>query len=139
MPDITYYGDGEGNWVMRVWAEQCPEPIMFSGKCQGVKGHEGDHWCYSEDGSYNYDVQGELEPHEIAGGITPPGHDSWISPVEMADKQYRCFHEDTEVTDPELIARLNRGEIEDGESLSQPISYENLTDIELDALESTYE
>lgn len=126
MSNITYYGDGKGNWSKRVWADKCSENIWFTGECQGVEGHEGDHWCYSKDGSYNYGVRGDLEAHDIAGGSTPPGHKDWISPVDMADKYYMRFHEDTEVTDPELIARLNRGEIEDGESLDQPLNFDDL-------------
>ena len=126
--DVTYYGDGEGNWGKRVWAEQCPETILFGYQCQGVKGHEGDHWSYGPDGSYHYDVQGELEPHDIAGGMIPPGHKTWISPVDKMEEHHRCHYEDSEVTDPDLIARLNRGEIEDGEALNQPVKFDKEED-----------
>jgi tRNA (cmo5U34)-methyltransferase len=51
LPHVTYYTDGEGRWLKRVWAVQCPETILFRDRCQGVAGHVGDHWCYLPDGS----------------------------------------------------------------------------------------
>lgn len=121
-----YSTDGKGYWVKRVWSEQCEENILFSRQCQGVKGHEGDHWCYGEDGSYHYDVQGDLEPHDIAGGMTPPGHKSWISPVDKADDYYMSHYTDIEITDPDEIARLEAGEIEDGESINGPVKWDDI-------------
>lgn len=120
---ITYYGDGQGNWSMRVWGIQCPEEILFSRKCQGVEGHAGDHWCYGGDGSYHYEVRPD-DPRrkENAAGMIPPGHKEWINPVEMMDKCYMGFYEDSVVTDPELIARLNSGHLEENESMDLPAS-----------------
>ena len=48
-PQVTYYTDGKGRWLKRVWAAQCPETILFLDRCQGVAGHKGDHWCYRPD------------------------------------------------------------------------------------------
>lgn len=125
MKNITYYSDGKGNWTKITWSKQCPEKTIF-GKCQGVKGHKGDHWCYSPDGSYNYAVQGKLKPHETAGGMIPPNNEKWISPVNMNDKFYMNFHENSKVTDPELISRLNKGEMKKNESIDRPVDLNEL-------------
>lgn len=121
---ITYYCVGLGKWVMRVWAKQCQEEVMWTGKCQGVEGHDGDHWCYSEDGSYHYSIpKSEVNDRwGIGAGFTPPGHTEWKSPLEMAEKHHRRFYKQSEVADPELIERLNRGDIHSNESLYRPVS-----------------
>jgi hypothetical protein len=121
-----YSTDGEGHWVKRVWSKQCSESIMFSRRCQGVEGHEGNHWCYAEDGSYHYDVPGDLEPHDIAGGMTPPGHKSWISPVDKADDYYMGHYTDTEITDPDEIARLEADDVPEGASITGPVKWDEL-------------
>ena len=58
LPHVTFYTEGEGRWLKRVWAVRCPETILLRDRCQGVAGHLGDHWCFQPDGSYHY------KPHE---------------------------------------------------------------------------
>jgi tRNA (cmo5U34)-methyltransferase len=126
---ITYYGDGKGRWIKVVWATQCSEKIMMAGRCQGVEGQCGKEcWCYAEDGSYCYSVNGDLEPHEIAGGSIPPDHKDWIHPKKKQKDRYLSHRTETEVTDPDEIERLNRGEINDGESINKPLDMSELSD-----------
>ena len=115
----SYYRDEDGNWTRREWQPQCSERITLGGKCQGVKGHEGDHWCYSPCGSYQY--QHAVPVDNIAGGIIPPDHPRYVSPVTMAPFFYAAFHTDTDVTDPEIIKRLeNDDPPEKGASITRP-------------------
>lgn len=130
-----YSSDGDGHWIKTVWEDQCGEAVFLRGKCQGVKGHEGDHWCYGPDGSYHSEVQGELEPHEIRGGSTPPGHESWISPVDKAADYYLTFYERTEVTDAKEIARLEAGNLGENESITQPVKWDELEEDVADELQ----
>ena len=30
---VTYYTDGKGNWLKRVWAVQCSETTLFRDRC----------------------------------------------------------------------------------------------------------
>lgn len=114
MSSVTYYGDGKGNWTKRTWAEQCDHKLTFGPQCQGVLGHTGNHWAYSPDGSYVYDVPGKLEEWEVAGGSTPPGHKEWVNPIDKRG-DYHVEHFTTEtVTDVDLINRLNNEEDVDG-------------------------
>ena len=118
--DTTYYSDGEGGWVKRVWGEQCEEEV-FLDQCQGLKGHDGDHWHYSLDGSYYWSRQRD-DPRRgsAAAGMTPPGSKDWISPVDKAAEKYNEFYEDSDVIESELIERLERGELRDGETIIEP-------------------
>lgn len=127
MNEITYYADKEGNWTKVAWRKQCPKKILF-GRCQGTKGHEGDHWCYSPNGNYNYSVQGKLKPHEICGGIIPPNSDNWINPKDMQSKYYMKFYESSKVTDPKLISRLNQGKIKKNEIINRPVDLDKMNE-----------
>ncbi len=116
--DVTYHLDGT-TWTKTVYAEQCEEKtFLLGGRCQGVKGHSGDHWSYSLRGEYQHTCED--------GGCssTPPGHASYVNPVDKFEERALAFSVHSEVTEPELIARLNRGEYYDGESIDRPISDE---------------
>lgn len=121
-----YSTDGKGNWTKRIWSEKCPEKFFLNHKCQGVKGHDGNHWCYGEDGSYFFGVPGELEPHDIRCGSTPPNNEDWINPVDKSNDYYMSNYTDVEVTDLSEIARLESGDVNDDESINGPIDWEEL-------------
>ena len=106
MIEKTYDTDGNGRWWVTEWEPQCVDKDFFDYKCQGVEGHEGEHWCYKDDGSYvSWETKG-------GGSITGPGHKSWVSPVDKAKERYICHHTTTEVTDPELIVKLAADEVD---------------------------
>ena len=120
---INYYTDGKGRWVKQEFAKQCKHKVVLSRRCQGVQGHEGDHWCYGTDGSYHWEVNDyrKIKSSDIAGGITPPENDGYISPIDKAKDYYMSNHTETEVTDAKTIARLEKGKIKDGESIDRPV------------------
>ena len=116
--DVTFYQGTDGSWLRREWSRQCPfKELLYIHRCQGVEGHEGEHWCYRPDGSY-------VSMGGVSTGLslTPPGHPKWISPVDKAYLHYMSVYVDSEVTEPEEIARLNRGEHSDNESLDRPVT-----------------
>ena len=120
--------------MKRVWSEQC-DHNMIGAPCQGVAGHSGDHWAYRRNGSYCYsvnrnDLDEPLKPHDIAGGSTPPGHKGYIHPEEKCNEYYLAFHEDSDVTDPELIEKLENDEfIGENVSIDRPVSKEEAKEI----------
>lgn len=122
--NILYSTDGKGHWLRREWKCQCPQKVFLARKCQGVEGHKGDHWCYSPCGTYNWEHQeGEFEDDEGVAGSIPPEHKSYISPKKMAKLYYMAHFEDTEVTDPKIIARLEKDNPpEKGASITGPVS-----------------
>ncbi len=125
---IMYSSDGEGRWWKREWKDQCPEDAFIRDKCQGTKGHSDIHWRYNTDGSLVWsENKAEMTEAELAdqtrgcSGSTPPGHANWISPVDKAKDYYMEFYEDSDVTDPEIIAALERDEPpEKGASTNRP-------------------
>ncbi|XZE19481.1 class I SAM-dependent methyltransferase [Pirellulaceae bacterium SH449] len=126
-PRITYYTDGNGRWLKRVWVVQCPETILFRDRCQGAVGHSGDHWCYRADGSYHYKPHAsDPQSKRIGCGIIPPGNTGYRTPLEMSRKRYASFYEDSEVTDPKEIDRLTRGEFASHESADLPCTAEQI-------------
>jgi hypothetical protein len=91
----------------------------------------GVHWCYGHDGSFKWennrdDPEGlrAIEEDDVAAGSTPPDHKSYISPVDMVKHYYLSTHTDTEITDQEEIARLERDECEEGASINRPVDPE---------------
>ncbi len=126
--------DGKEKWWRREWKQQCSEHVFILDKCQGVKGHEGDHWNFTESGSYTWSVNidRELKGHEISSGMIPPDHESYRTPMEMREHYYMNHFTDSEVTDPDEIARLERGEMKDGESIDRPVSPEELEKLDID-------
>ena len=106
---ITYYKAING-WQKIEYANQCKEEMIF-GRCQGKEGHEGNHWRYDSNGSYLWSsLRKDLKPYETAGGSIPPGHPSYINPADKYDEYYIRHNEVTEVTDEDLIERLENDE-----------------------------
>jgi hypothetical protein len=119
--DVSYFTNGDGKWFKREWREQCPEDIFLGGRCQGVKGHDGEHWCYNLNGNYQWEDNENDLTKQGCSGFTPPGHEKYVNPVDTLEKCYLNNYVDSEVTNPELIARLEAGEIDDGESTIRPV------------------
>ena len=129
-PQVTLYTDGNGNWLKRLWGVQCPMTILFRERCQGVIGHQGDHWRFQSDGSYHY------RPHEsnprgeqIGCGTTPPGHAEYRTPLEMSRYHYLKHYEDTQITDSVEISRLERGEFTANERVVRPCGDEEVEEL----------
>ncbi|WP_235935362.1 class I SAM-dependent methyltransferase [Candidatus Laterigemmans baculatus] len=126
-PHVTYYTDGEGRWLKRVWADQCRETILFRDRCQGVAGHSGDHWCFQLDGSYHYKPhEDDPKRKEVGCGTIPPGHTGYRTPLEMSRYRHLEFYEDLEVTDAAELERLQRGEFAANESIDAPCTEEQI-------------
>lgn len=121
LPDVLFVALGNGKWKRRELALQCSHRDFLDRRCQGTSGHKGVHWHYDEKGwfhcSKNEDDP-EAMPAGIGGGTTPPGHILYRSPAEMQEHYYLSHRTVTEVTDPEEIARLERGEIASNESMT---------------------
>ena len=129
-PHVTFYTDGEGRWLKRVWAAQCPETILFRDQCQGVSGHLGDHWCFRPDGSYHYKPH-ETDPkrQEVGCGTKPPGSSEYRSPLEMSRYRYSAHYEDSEVTEPSEIERLQLGDFASNESANLPCTENQIEEL----------
>lgn len=131
MPSITYHKISDGKWLKQTFPDQCEEEIIMAGRCQGVKGHKGDHWCYANDGSYTWHVnksEKEIGKYDVAAGKTPPGHENYVHPEKMIDKQFRSLNTVEDVTDPELIVKLENGDdmLDDDVSITRPVSEEDI-------------
>jgi tRNA (cmo5U34)-methyltransferase len=137
-PAVTYSTDGQGRWLKRVWGVQCPETILFGDRCQGVVGHEGDHWCFHPDGSYHYRPHDSDPRREHIGCATiPPGHAEYRTPLEMSRQRYLNFHEDVEITDAKEIARLERDDVGPEDVVHRPCTDEEVEQLrQLGRLES---
>ncbi|TWU39520.1 hypothetical protein Poly41_23750 [Novipirellula artificiosorum] len=137
-PEVTLYSDGKGRWLKRVWGVQCQEEILCNDRCQGVVGHQGDHWCFRPDGSYHFSPH-DCDPRrkQIGCGTIPPGNSEYRTPLEMSRNHFLNFHEDTEITDAEEIARLERGDFKPEESFDRPCTEEEMEQLrQLGRLES---
>jgi tRNA (cmo5U34)-methyltransferase len=130
MADVTFYSDGNGRWMRREWGKQCEERVFPWEECQGLKGHGGVHWCYRLDGSFSWRDNDADRRHDGCAGSTPPGHEKYVSPVEMQERHYHSHWVDTDVVDPKVIARLERDEIRKGESLNRPVRPNELEALE---------
>jgi tRNA (cmo5U34)-methyltransferase len=129
-PHVTFYTDGEGHWLKRVWAAQCPETILFREQCQGVAGHSGDHWCFRPDGSYHYKPhETDSKRKEVACGMIPPGSRGYRTPLEMSRYRYSAHYEDSDVSEPSEIARLERGDFAPNESANLPCTEEQIEEL----------
>lgn len=126
--NVMYSTDGEGLWIRRQWAEQCPERVFLAARCQGLKGHQGVHWCYKPDGSLAWDDNDDDPQEDGCSGTIPPGHKQWISPLDKQEDYWLSHYTDTEVTDPEIIARLERDEPPEGDetSINRPVDLDKL-------------
>jgi len=125
-PHVLYSTDGEGHWHRREWKRQCPEDVFMRGRCQGVEGHKGVHWSFNASGSFCYDDNDNDSTEQGCSGSVPPDHKHYRSPLEMSKYHYMGHYEDSEVTDPEEIARLERGDMKPGESVTRPCSKEDI-------------
>jgi len=132
MASIVYHQIGPRKWVQQVFVDQCEHKmVMPRGRCQGVKGHSGDHWMYGQSGSYvTSSNKKNLKPYDIAGGMCPPGHASYISPEEKISDYYITCNETSDVIDEDLIDKLENDEdMPDNVSVTRPISDEELDEI----------
>jgi tRNA (cmo5U34)-methyltransferase len=59
----------------------------------------------------------------------PPGNAGYRTPLEMSRYHYRSHYEDTEVTDPEELARLERGEFSLDESVNRPCTDDEIEEL----------
>ena len=132
-PNVVCSTDGKGNWWRREWKPQCNERVFLLDRCQGVLGHDGDHWCFRRDGAFGWSRDKDHPEYEqAASGITPPDHDSYCSPSDMSEHHYMNHFTDSEITDPEEIARLERNEVVDGESINRPCTAEEIKELGLE-------
>lgn len=120
MSKVTFYTDGQGKWWRRLHANKCNEKILFFSRegCQGVLGHENDHWCY--------DAVGSLIRAKRDGGWsrTPPDHKKYIPPVDMRKQCYLEFSTKAEpFEDEEKIKELEQGKFEPNESINGPAEF----------------
>jgi hypothetical protein len=106
--NVSYYSDGKGWWIRRQWKRQCSYKILLSGRCQGVKGHKGVHWCYSRSGDFEWHDNDEDPQHDGCAGSTPPGHKAYVSPLKMEKHYYMSHYTDTDVTDIAVMAMLEK-------------------------------
>lgn len=109
---FSFYKDAQGRWWRTQMPWRCCEEVMFSGQCQGLLNHEGLHWAYSRSGDFCWN-------NSQAGysGQTPPGHEDYQDPLSMRELHYTQKElERFLVKDPDEIARLEAGDLEDGES-----------------------
>lgn len=119
--NVAYYTDGKGWWLRREWKPQCSSKVFLSGRCQGVKGHAGVHWCYSPSGSFQWHDNAEDPKHDGCAGSTPPGHKSYVTPVRMQKHYHMSHYTDTKVTDKSIIALLEKDKPpERGASIDRP-------------------
>jgi hypothetical protein len=120
--NICYYTDGNGFWLRRAWKPQCSTRVFIYGRCQGVRGHRGAHWCYSPSGSFDWQDNDDDPKHDGCAGSTPPGHKTYVSPLKMQKHYFVSHYSDTEVTDKATIAMLEKGKTpERGASIDRPV------------------
>lgn len=109
---FSFYKDSDGKWWRTQRAWRCCEEVMFSGQCQGLLNHEGVHWVYSRSGDFCWN-------NSQAGysGQTPPSHAMYKDPLLMRALHYTQKECDRFlIEDPDEIARLEAGDLEEGES-----------------------
>ena len=103
---VTYYTDAKGYWLRREWKPQCRSEVFLTDRCQGVEGHKGVHWCYSPSGDFQWGDNDDDPQHEGAAGSTPPGHEDYVSPIDMQEHYHVSHDTDRQVTDKQIIAML---------------------------------
>ena len=120
--NICYYQVSAGRWIRRAWKPQCRSKVFLSGRCQGVQGHKGVHWCYAPSGSFQWEDNAADPQHDGCAGSTPPGHKDYITPVKMQRHYFMDHYTDTEVTDQKVVALLaNDKTPERGASINRPV------------------
>jgi len=125
---VSYWTNGEGYWIRREWVDQCPETILITGKCQGVKGHKGEHWYYRPDGSYRWSDNKDNPKRGGCSGMTPPGHKLYVSPVDKQPEFWGNNYTDKEITDSDLIARLENDDPPEGDDagIDRPVDMDDI-------------
>jgi hypothetical protein len=118
-----YSSDGE-RWWRTEWEPQCEAEIVLAGRCQGTAGHDDVHWAYQPDGSFAWDDNDDDPRHDGAAGWTPPGHKEYRTPESMQEHLHQTFRTCEEITDPELIKRLEDDDPPEGDdcSIAKPLS-----------------
>lgn len=137
MPHIMYTQIEPRKWLKVVFADQCDKKVYLGRhKCQGVKGHEGDHWAYDESGHYlTTRNEDDKNPPPWACGSCPPGHKDYTSPVDKYKERYLCYNEKSEVVDEDLIDKL-----ENDEDLGEDVSIDKaVDDLDLNAPDPEHE
>ena len=126
--NVMYSTDGNGLWIRREWAEQCPERVLLASRCQGIKGHKGLHWCYKPDGRFAWGDNVDDPREDGCSGTTPPGHGRWVSPLEKQGDCWSNNYTDTQITDPETIVRLEQDDPPEGDdaSINRPVDLDTL-------------
>ena len=132
MTNIHYTGDGKESWHRIEFSKQCPIKgglIFDNTECQGVEGHEGNHWFYEKDGSF---IEWPKEIRDDFGGSsTPPNHKKYINPNKKHVDYYRNHYSQEVVVDPKVISILKSGGFpEDGCSVDRPCTVEEYKNIE---------
>ncbi len=116
-----YSTNGTGVWYKTIFSEQCDEKVFLIGQCQGVSGHKGVHWAFDKSGRFCYsDNESDPSEHGCSGQI-PAGHASYRSPLEMTKQYHMSQRHMIKVTDPNEIARLEKNELMEGESITRPL------------------
>lgn len=127
---VTYLRDDDGKWTKKICASQCPFEDVFGWKCQGCKGHSGDHWAYDAKGFYLWHKNSREETsrskYRIVSGTTPPGHPSYISPEQRQQDIYFRHSTFEPVTSKRLIKKLEDGEYPDLACVIRPVQDERL-------------
>jgi len=130
MPSIIYHKTEDGKWIKQTFPDQCHQKMLLFGMCQGADGHSGEHWSYSQDGSYQWHLnmeEMEYEEYDAVAGTIPPGHDKYISPEKMIDKQFMTLNVVEDVTDLELIKKLeNEEDMGEEVGVTRPVSEEDM-------------
>ncbi len=90
----------------------------------------GDHWCYRPDGAYHFKPH-ETDPRrkEIGCATIPPGNAGYRTPLEMSRYRHLACYEDSDVTEPDEIERLQRGDLNANESVDRPCTAEQIEEL----------
>ena len=83
---LVGYDEKTGKETVWLKIEPCCQSKcgMYGYKCQGVKGHKGLHWAYSQAGWLEqWPNKKGLKRFDIAHTSTPPGGKGYVTPGEM--------------------------------------------------------
>lgn len=134
--NIIYHQIGPREWRKQQFSERCPERAGLFSKCQGVKGHSGEHWAYQPNGSYAWSVnKNESSDSHIAGGSTPPDHENYVPPQDKLKDYYLCHNIVSDVIDEELINKLEADEdLGEDVAINKPLSEQEIEDLKYDGI-----
>ena len=117
---VAYYELDDGSWKWLDYAEQCPEDVFLLKRCQGVKGHKGVHWAYDESGSFCYEDNKDDSTENGYSGSIPPEHKDYRTPISMREHYHLNHTKVSPLVDEEIIARIKKRQLKNGESLDRP-------------------